>query len=114
MYTYKVTVNRVVDADTLDIDVDLGFDVWLRGIRIRLNRINAYETRLGVHTDAKAKEKGLEGKEYLKNLLENKQVTVTTIDTKEKFGRWLGEVYLDDVNVNDDLVSKGYAIYQQY
>ncbi len=114
MYTYKVIVNRVIDGDTLDIDVDLGFDIWLRGIRIRLNRINAYETKLGIHTDALAKEKGLEGKEYLKILLENKEVIITILDTKEKFGRWLGEVYLNDLNINDDLVTKGFAIYQKY
>lgn len=114
MYTYKVIVNRVIDGDTLDIDVDLGFDIWLRGIRIRLNRINAYETKLGINTNIKDKEKGLEAKEYLKTLLENKQVTITTVDTKEKFGRWLGEIYINDMNINDDLVTKGFAIYQKY
>lgn len=114
MYTYKVIVNRVIDGDTLDIDVDLGFDVWVRGIIIRLNRINAYETRLGIHTDARTKEKGLEAKKYLKTLLENKEAIITTLDTKEKFGRWLGEVYLNDMNINDDLVIKELAVYQKY
>lgn len=115
MYEYNATVERVVDGDTVEILVDLGLDVGIR-TTLRLARINAYETRLGTNTTAADKEKGLAGKEYLKALFEAspKVVVLTIKDKTEKYGRYLAEVTHNGVNINDQMVTLGYAIYQGY
>jgi len=118
LYTYKAHVDRVVDADTLSVRIDVGF-YFAFSAEIRLLRINAYETKLGKNTTADQKVKGLAGKAYVMQLLADKDIIVRTVLDKEKFGRVLGDVYYKDaagvwVCLNDDLVTRGYAIYQAY
>ena len=110
MYEYKVKVNEVIDGDTIDVSIDLGFDIFTNR-RIRLAGIDCPESRT---TDLREKKLGIEAKEYLKHLLGNaSNVSVKTLasDPNEKYGRVLGQVYVDSsiISVNDLLVSRGYA-----
>lgn len=119
MYTYSAEVINVVDGDTIDVDIDLGFGTWVRNVRLRLNRINAYETKLYKGTTEEQKALGIEAREYLKKtLLDNPNVTIQT-RKKGKYGRWIAEVSVTDetgflTNMSDALVSMEYAIYQEY
>lgn len=91
LYTYKAHVISVIDGDTLDLDVDLGFNTHLRE-RFRLMGINAPEIR------GAERERGLEAKLFVEALLPlGKEVLVHTFkDRKEKYGRWLANIYLED------------------
>lgn len=115
MYEYKAVVLNVVDGDTIDVTIDLGFYVH-RLERVRLSRINAFETKLGKATTAEDKKKGLEGKEFLSGLLLNKQVTLQSLKVNdfEKYGRFLAEVCIDGKNVNDLMVENGFAVKATY
>lgn len=110
MYEYKVKVIDVIDGDTIDVVIDLGFDIFTNK-RIRLAGIDCPESRT---TDLHEKKLGTEAKEYLKHLLGNaSNVIVKTLatDTYEKYGRVLGQVYIESsaISVNDLLSSRGYA-----
>ena len=111
MYEYRVKkVHKVVDGDTIDVDIDLGFSVSFFS-RVRLAGIDTPESRT---TDAKEKALGLEVKEKLKKeLAAAKDVVIKTEkpDSSEKYGRILGWVFLDgsDVSLNQRLINEGYA-----
>ena len=111
MYEYRVKkVHKVVDGDTIDVDIDLGFSVSFFS-RVRLAGIDTPESRT---TDAKEKVLGLEVKEKLKKeLAAAKDVVIKTEkpDSSEKYGRILGWVFLDgsDVSLNQRLINEGYA-----
>ena len=108
MYEYKATIRRVVDGDTVDITLDLGFDI-LYNNRIRLLGIDTPESRT---RDLDEKKLGLAAKERVRELCPvGSTVTVkTTKDGRGKFGRILGEIYVGDVNVNKLLVEEGHAV----
>jgi endonuclease YncB( thermonuclease family) len=117
LYYYKALVKEVKDADTIVLDIDCGFDIWLKNTPCRLSRIDAFEIKLSSTTTAEMKQKGLQGKEFVKNLINGKDVIIKTTLDKEKFGRVLCEVFYNAekwVNLNDELVTKGFAIYKQY
>ena len=111
MYEYRVkNVTAIVDGDTIDVDIDLGFDISFYS-RVRLAGIDTPESRT---KDKAEKALGLEVKERLKKLLnEAKSIVIKTEkpDSTEKYGRILGWLYLDgsDVSVNDSLIADGYA-----
>ena len=111
MYTYYVRkVENVVDGDTIDVLIDLGFDI-LFASRVRLAGIDTPESRT---KDLKEKALGLESKEYLKKALKDaKSVVIKTekMDSSEKYGRILGWVYVDgnSVSLNDMMINDGYA-----
>jgi len=105
MYNYNIEVIRVIDGDTIDCFIDLGFNVSIKS-RIRLHGINTPETRT---RDIKEKHYGIEAKLKLFKLLEDNEVTMVSHGIG-KFGRVLGVLYVDDVNINDILVKEGYAI----
>jgi len=92
MYEYKANVIRVIDGDTVDVDIDLGFGVWLRGERVRMMGIDTPESRTSNKVE---KVFGLAAKEYLKSLLGKNTVLRTQVvkgeDAKGKFGRILGD-----------------------
>lgn len=118
MYQYKVKVIRVVDGDTIVVDVDLGFDVWVRNITLRLDRIDAYETRLTKGTTQEMKDKGILAKSFVQSSVDAypDNITITTTG-RGKYGRWIAEVAIDGEhvsNLSDALVSMGYAIYRTY
>jgi micrococcal nuclease len=111
MYQYFVKeVKNVVDGDTIDVLIDLGFDI-LFASRVRLAGIDTPESRT---TDKAEKALGLESKEYLKKQLKDaKSVVIKTekMNSTEKFGRILGWIYIngDTVSLNDIMINDGYA-----
>jgi len=111
MYKYYVKkVENIVDGDTIDVLIDLGFDI-LFASRVRLAGIDTPESRT---KDLKEKALGLESKEYLKKILKDaKSVVIKTekMDSSEKYGRILGWIYVNDdtVSVNDQMINDGYA-----
>jgi micrococcal nuclease len=111
MYEYRVKkVLKIVDGDTIDVDIDLGFSVSFTQ-RVRLAGIDTPESRT---TDLKEKALGLEVKEYLKNLLEGAEDIVIQTekpDSSEKYGRILGWLFIndEDTSLNEKMISEGYA-----
>jgi micrococcal nuclease len=111
MYEYFVKdVTNVVDGDTIDVIIDLGFDI-LFSSRVRLAGIDTPESRT---KDLAEKALGLEAKEYLKKSLKDaKSVIIKTekMNSSEKYGRILGWVYIngDTVSLNDMMINHGYA-----
>ena len=111
MYQYYVRkVENVVDGDTIDVLIDLGFDILFQS-RVRLAGIDTPESRT---KDLREKTLGLESKEYLKKALKDaKSVIIKTekMDSSEKYGRILGWVYVngDTVSLNDMMINDGYA-----
>lgn len=106
MYTYNAKLLKVIDGDTIDALVDLGFDTWKK-IRIRLYGIDAWESRT---RDLKEKEKGLAAKNRLIEILEEEFVLVS--HGVGKYGRCLGEIFKDinSDSINNLLISEGHAI----
>ena len=111
MYEYFVEeVRNVVDGDTIDVVIDLGFDI-LFASRVRLAGIDTPESRT---TDKAEKALGLEAKEYLKKQLKDaKSVVIRTekMNSSEKYGRILGWVYIngESESVNNKMIKDGYA-----
>jgi len=111
MFEYYVKkVTKVVDGDTIDVDIDLGFDISFSS-RVRLAGIDTPESRT---TDKAEKALGLEAKAYLKHAIESAtSVVIKTekMDSSEKYGRILGWVYVDGntVSLNDMMINDGYA-----
>ena len=111
MYEYYVkSVNKVVDGDTIDVTIDLGFDIHYSS-RVRLAGIDTPESRT---RDLEEKKLGLEAKEYLKNRLKfAKNIVIKTekLDSTGKYGRILGWLFLDSEtnSVNNQMIMKGYA-----
>ena len=108
LYHYNAEVTRVVDGDTVDALVDLGFNTYSKQ-RIRLYGINTPEIRTRDKIEKKA---GLAAMARLEELLadnDNRCVIRTSLDKKGKYGRWLGEVFVEDENINQWLISEGYA-----
>jgi len=98
MYEYKCIINRVVDGDTVDVSIDLGFGVWLKNERVRIVGIDAPETRT---RDLSEKEKGLETKHYVEKMLPVGSVQYLRSDGfNGKYGRILGDFLVYD-SVND-------------
>jgi len=111
MYEYRIKkVLKVVDGDTIDVDIDLGFKISYTQ-RVRLAGIDAPESRT---KDLKEKALGLEVKDKVKKAIEAAKVVVIKTelpDSTEKYGRILGWVYLDGDNrsLNEQLIDEGYA-----
>jgi len=114
MYEYKCKILRVVDGDTVDIDIDLGFGIWMHKERVRMMGIDTPESRT---RDKVEKAFGLASKAKLKELLPigSIQVLKTEIDKsgedkKGKFGRILGDFLLDGKRATDILIETGHAV----
>lgn len=109
MYEYNVQPLRVVDGDTVDVMVDLGFDVWVKK-RLRLIGIDAPETRT---RDLEEKRLGYLAKEEVIRLLteaeENEQRIWIKSHEVGKYGRPLSTIYIDDLDVNQYLLDEGFA-----
>jgi micrococcal nuclease len=119
MYTYNAKVVKVVDGDTIDALVDLGFDTW-KQVRIRMHGMNAPESRT---RDLEEKARGLAAKARLKEILkENKNKFILVSHGVGKYGRCLGEIFVDntpvdneqypylEVSVNRVLINEGHAV----
>tara|TARA_B100001175_G_C19476412_1_gene624592 strand:+ start:973 stop:1404 length:432 start_codon:yes stop_codon:yes gene_type:complete len=96
MHTYKCTILRVVDGDTVDVDIDLGFGVWMRKERIRVLGIDTPESRT---RDKVEKTYGIMAKEFVKSYLPvgSVQTLQTEKDGTGKFGRILGKFLVHDI-----------------
>lgn len=114
LYHYRCRIVSIYDGDTMTVDLDLGMDMWALKQKIRFMRINCPELKGPTHIEGKA------ARDYMESLVKDREVVIQTIkDAKEKFGRYLGEVWAkgDDgnfFNVNDALVVSGHAVYKEY
>ena len=115
MYTYKIKLDRVVDGDTIDAYIDLGFDVSVKK-RIRFMGINTPESRT---RDLEEKARGLAAKDRVKQLLEGCNTIQLTSHGVGKYGRCLGELFVDMVDgqekltlesINELLIKEGHAV----
>ena len=112
MYDYKIkNLIKVIDGDTIDVDIDLGMNTVRANERIRLAGIDTPESRT---TDKVEKILGLEAKEYLKSKLKDaKSLVIKTElpDSTEKYGRMLGWIYADGntISINEQMILDGYA-----
>ena len=108
MFEYKCKLIKVVDGDTIDIDIDLGFGVWLRNQRVRLYGIDTPESRT---RDLEEKKYGLAAKEFLVKWTGAGELKIKTHkDERGKFGRILGEIWAFKTNVNDKMVYEHHAV----
>jgi micrococcal nuclease len=109
MYEYKAKLDRVVDGDTVDVILDLGFDVHLFA-RIRLHGINTPETRT---KDLKEKERGLAAKARVEELLPKEFIVQSKEYDRGKYGRILGVLIVrgktETININELLLEEGHA-----
>jgi len=105
MYTYNAHVVSVYDGDTVTVDIDLGFDVNMKKLKIRMYGINAPEVK-GV-----TKPQGIVARDALRGRILDKDIILHTIkDEQEKYGRWLGIIEIEGEDINDWLVKNGYAV----
>jgi len=108
MYKYRVEVTRVVDGDTVDVDIDLGFGMCYKKQRVRLMGIDTPESRT---RDLEEKFYGKQSKKFLSSVLKDKVVTLLSHD-KGKFGRIIGELFVegDDMSVNQLMIRENHAV----
>ena len=111
MYTYNCVINRVIDGDTIDIDVDLGFDVVLKNKRVRLQGLDAAESRT---SDKLEDYVGEYTRDLLRRLLEapTEAVLMSTQYKRGKYGRIIGDLYVPslDITWSSFLLDKGLAL----
>ncbi len=103
-YIYNAKVIAIHDGDTITASIDLGLNIS-HIIKIRLAGINAPELT------GKTKADGIDSRAYLRQLIGSEEILIQTIkDSTEKYGRYLGIIWIGDVNVNDHMIEAGYAI----
>ena len=113
-YFYSAIVRDVYDGDTCTVDIDLGLGAWVHGEKLRLHRIDTPELR------GADRPRGLVARDFLRELIDGKTIIIETFkDKREKYGRYLAEIWLVDANnkwknINDLLVSSGNAVYREY
>ena len=112
MWEYRARVKRVIDGDTVDVDIDLGFGIWQNNERVRIMGIDTPESRTRNKVEKKF---GLAAKSRLKSLLGKTTVLQTTInkkgvDMKGKFGRVLGDFLLKNKKISEILCKEGHAV----
>jgi micrococcal nuclease len=107
MYEYRCVILRIVDGDTVDVDIDLGFGVWLRNERVRIAGIDAPETRT---RDLEEKRFGLAASARAEQLLPvGSKQTLVSKDFKGKFGRILGDFKINDTTFAQTMLAEGHA-----
>ena len=105
MYEYTAKVLKVIDGDTLDLSIDLGFDIWTMQ-RVRLLGIDTPET----HTlDLTEKALGVKAKAMVEGLIKTATLIRVQTTKSDKYGRMLVTLFVDSVNINEALVAAGYA-----
>jgi len=110
LYNYKACINRVVDGDTIDVDIDLGFNIWLYNERVRLLGIDAPPPR---SRDLEEKAAGLLSADILSKVLPIDLDIIVTIDILQprgKYGRIVGTVYKNGDNINHYMIDNNYAV----
>ena len=113
MYEYRCKVVKIIDGDTVDVDIDLGFGVWLKKERIRMFGIDTPESRT---RDLEEKKYGLAAKAYITKLLDDEGgiVLKTRKDAEGKYGRILGELWrttdFADTSINELMIKNHHAV----
>ena len=113
MYEYQCKIVRVVDGDTVDVDIDLGFGVWMKKQRIRLYGVDTPESRT---RDLEEKKYGFAAKNFVKTHFPvgSEQILKTKLDGKGKFGRILGEFIIEMhegmTTINELLIKNHHAV----
>ena len=113
MYEYRCKVVKVIDGDTVDVDIDLGFGVWMHKERVRLFGIDTPESRT---RDLEEKKYGLAAKKFLTNMLDDDGGIILTThkDKTGKVGRILGELWRTtnyaDQSINNYMIDKHHAV----
>lgn len=112
MFEYNCKLIKVIDGDTVDVDIDLGFGVWLRNQRIRMYGIDTPESRT---RDLDEKKYGLAAKAFLTEMLDDSHLILKTHkDERGKFGRILGEIWrttnFADQSINNYMIEKHHAV----
>ena len=114
MYEYRATIVKIVDGDTVDVDIDLGFGVVLKDERVRVMGIDTPESRT---RDLEEKKYGLAAKEFVKQLINGWEYVVLRTqkyDAKGKFGRILGELWRNtdyaDQSINEHMIEQNHAV----
>lgn len=113
MYEYRAKINRVVDGDTVDVDIDLGFGIVLTNERVRIMGIDTPESRT---SDPVEKVFGIASKNRLKELLGSEAILKTEVskdgeDMKGKFGRILGDfLTMDGRKITDIMIEEGHCV----
>ena len=110
LYTYRAEVVRVIDGDTIVINLDLGLSIWSKNLTVRLYGINSPEIR------GAERPEGLKSKEWLvKTLSTTPTIIVKTYkDKNDKYGRLLADIYIGDRYINDEIVEEGFAKLASY
>jgi len=115
MYTYKAKLDRVIDGDTIDVNIDLGFDIQIKK-RVRFAGINTPESRT---RDLEEKARGLAAKDRVKAVLAENNVFTLQSNEIGKYGRVLGTIHLKMIDgkdcltqvcLNDLLITEGHAV----
>lgn len=109
MYEYRCKILRIVDGDTVDVDIDLGFGVWMHKERVRVAGIDTPESRT---KDLVEKQFGLASKQFVKDLMPigSQQIIKTQKDKTGKFGRILGDFIIDGVLLSQLMIEKHHAV----
>lgn len=109
MYEYRCKVLRIVDGDTVDVDIDLGFGIWMHRERIRVMGIDTPESRT---RDLTEKAFGLAAKEFVKSLMPigSTQIIKTQKDKTGKFGRVLGDFIIEDKLLTEHMIENYHAV----
>ena len=106
MYNYNATVQRVVDGDTVVLDIDLGFTIHWKS-SCRLWGIDTPELK---SKDGAVRERAMVSKQYLVDKIPVGSIVNINSKSLDKYGRPLVEIFFNDVNINEDIVSKGLAV----
>lgn len=104
-YVYRAHVKRVVDGDTVDAVVDLGFRITI-DVRLRLMGIDTMEIR---DRDPEKRAHGMKAKQRMIELVEGRDVVIESHKT-DMYGRYLADIYLNEVNINQQLITEGLAV----
>lgn len=105
MYTYSATLKRIIDADTVVLDLDLGFYQWRLDRSYRLARIDAPELNTA---------EGKAARDHLMEMLSAVTYFMVTTSKADSFDRWIVELFADGRNVSDQMVADGFAVYKVF
>lgn len=112
LYTYRAHVLEVYDGDTITVDIDLGLETWIRGVKVRLFGIDTPEVRGPERPD------GLISRDWLRERILGKVIIIRTHkDKRGKYGRWLGTLFsheAEQLSLNDQMVNLGLAEARTY
>jgi len=112
LYHYKALVLSVYDGDTITVNIELGLNAMLKKQKIRLYGIDTPELRGG---NAKTKAAAKAARDYLRGLIQGREIILRTYKDKTgKYGRWLGVVFRNGLNVNDNLIEVKHAVKAKY